>query len=169
MKNLSLLPLIIFLLFGFLSVSVFPQVINTELNALVENADIILTGKVSEKNSYWNNHKTRIYTDVVIQTDENLKGNYTGETISIVTAGGEVGEIGEMYSHTPRFKDNEEVLLFIKKDNKNNSYKILEGENGKISLIENKITGEKVTSSNKKISTLKKEIKDYVNKKTQQN
>jgi hypothetical protein len=169
MKNLSLLLSIIFLLFGFFSTSISSQVINTELNTLVENADIILTGKVSEKNSYWNNHKTRIYTDVVIRTDENLKGNYTGETIRIVTAGGEVGEIGEIYSHSPRFRDKEEVLLFIKKDNKNNSYKILEGENGKISLIENKITGEKVTSSNKKITALKKEIKDYVNKKTQQN
>lgn len=162
MKNLSLFLSIIFVLFGFFSVSVFPQVINTELNTLVENADIILTGKVSEKNSYWNNHKTRIYTDVVIRTDENLKGNYTGETIRIVTTGGEVGEIGEMYSHLPRFKDKEEVLLFIKKDNKNNSYKILEGENGKISLIDNKITGEKETSSRRNLSSVKKEISTYL-------
>lgn len=162
MKNFSLIHSIIFVLFGFFAVSVFPQVINTELNTLVENADIILTGKVSEKNSYWDNHKTRIYTDVVIQTDENLKGNYAGKTIRIVTAGGEVGEIGEMYSHSPRFKDKEEVLLFIKKDNKNNSYKILEGENGKISLIDNKITGEKESSSRRNLSSIKKEISTYL-------
>ena len=77
--------------------------------------------------------------------------------------GGEVGEIGETYSHMPRFEDKEDVLVFLKKDEKSADYKVYNGENGKISVINDFKTGEKVTTSNVQINSLKAQIKNYIN------
>ncbi len=138
------------------------QSIQSELKSLTDGADVILTGKVINQTSSWNADRSRIYTEVTLRADEYLKGDYSENTLSVKTLGGEVGEVGELYSHMPKFTNDEEVLLFVKKDNKDLSYRVLNGEEGKLTLYEDKATGEKVTSFNKKISTLKKEIKSYV-------
>ncbi|MEJ2194268.1 MAG: hypothetical protein P8X73_05345 [Ignavibacteriaceae bacterium] len=135
-----------------------------EIKFLTEKADLILIGKVSERNSRWNKDNTRIYTDVVLNVDEYLKGSGNDDKIIVTTLGGEIGEVGELYTHMPRFNSEEDVLIFLKQDQKNMSYNVLNGEDGKLTLYEDNITGEKVTSSNKKISSLKQEIKNYVEK-----
>ena len=155
-------PLFVFLLLsGFKSTSL-SQTIHSDIQSLSKGADVILTGKVSKQNSSWNKDKSRIYTDVTLEVEEYLKGNNGNKTLVVTTPGGEVGEVGELYTHMPRFSKDEEVLLFVKKDTKDMSYKVVNGEEGKIALYTDKKTGDKVTSSNRKISTLKKEIKNYV-------
>ena len=139
----------------------FAQQIASELKELSKGADVILTGKVTEQASSWNENKTRIYTRATIQVEEYLKGINSGSSIIVTYLGGEVGEIGEMYSHMPRFEDNEEVLVFLKKDEKNADYKVFSGEEGKISVINDPQTGEKVTTSNVRISSLKAQIKSF--------
>ena len=69
-----------------------------------------------QKKSDWNQDKTRIFTKVTIQVDEYLKGNNSGKTMVINTPGGEVDGIGELYTHMPSFKDDEDVLVFAKED-----------------------------------------------------
>jgi hypothetical protein len=91
-----------------------------------------------------------------------LKGTTFHSKIIITHPGGEIGAVGEVYSHVPRFYDDESVLLFLKRDKDNVSYKVLEGEAGKISLTVDKLTGEKVTSDRKYVSAYKKEIRSYV-------
>ena len=134
----------------------------TNIKVLTEKADLILIGKVSAQNSRWNANKTRILTDVTLNVDEFLKGTTNNEKLVLTTLGGEVGDVGELYSHMPRFNNEEEVLIFVTEDKQNKSYKVLNGEDGKLTLYEDEITGEKVTSSNKKISSLKNEIKNYM-------
>ncbi len=141
----------------------FAQQIATELNELSKGADVILTGKVTQQASSWNEDKTRIYTRATIQVDEYIKGSNTGNTVTVKYLGGEVGEVGEMYSHMPRFEDKEEVLVFLKKDEKSNDYKVFNGENGKISVVNDPKTGEKVTTSNVRISSVKAQIKAQIN------
>jgi hypothetical protein len=97
-----------------------------------------------------------------LEVEEYLKGNNNNKTLVVTTPGGEVGEVGELYTHMPRFSKDEEVLLFVKKDKQETNYKVLNGEDGKMTLYTDKKTGEKITSSNKKISKLKNEIKNYV-------
>jgi hypothetical protein len=138
------------------------------LKELSDKSDVILEGKVVKQNSSWNQNKTRIFTEVTVQVDEYLKGSKGNKTLVVTTPGGEVGDVGELYTHMPKFSNDEQVLLFVKEDKKDKSLKVANGEEGKITLYDDKITGEKVTSSNQKISTLKKQIKDYVNKKPQQ-
>ena len=62
--------------------------------------------------------------------------------------GGEVGDVGELYSHMPVFKEKEDVLVFLKKNEQDKEYRILKGEEGKISVFADEKSGEKVTSSN---------------------
>lgn len=167
MRTKTYLPFLILILTACFSTGVFSQSIQTKMKELSENSDIILEGKVIQKKSNWNENKTRIYTNVTLQVDDYLKGNQGNKTIVVTTPGGEVGEIGELYSHVANFNNNEDVLVFVKEDKKNKNYKVLNGEEGKMTLYNDKITGEKVTPSNMKMSKLKEEIKDYVNKQPQ--
>ena len=141
--------------------NIYSQTMQSEIKSLSKDADVILTGKVIRQKSSWNGDKSRIFTNVVVQADEYLKGEHSGNTISLVTPGGEVDGVGELYSHMPEFKNDEEVLLFLKKDKKTNQYKVSGGEEGKLTLYKNK-NGETVTSSNTKISFLKEQIKNLV-------
>ena len=133
-----------------------------EFKALSKGADVILTGKVAKQKSEWNADKTRILTHVTIEVDDYLKAANYQKDIVVTHLGGEVGSVGELYTHVPSFKNNEEVLLFLKKDNLNRAYKVVDGEDGKWSIYKDDKTGEKITSSFVKISALKKEIKNYV-------
>ena len=144
---------------GFISIA-FSQQSEAKLKQLTTNADVIVTGKVSGKTSSWNMDKTRIYTEASLQVDEYLKGNNTGNSVVITYPGGEVNGIGELYTHMPKFENNEDVLVFLKKDVK--GYKVFDGEEGKIQIIKDAKTGEKITSSNVRINYLKTKIKNYL-------
>ncbi len=162
MRTKYIYPLFAILLLSGFKISTLSQTKPTDIKNLSAGADVILTGKVSKQNSSWNKDKTRIYTEVTVEVDEYLKGNNNNKSLVVTTPGGEVGEVGELYSHMPRFSKDEEVLLFVKKDKKDLAYKVLNGEDGKMTLYTDKKTGEKVTASNKKISSLKNEIMNYV-------
>jgi hypothetical protein len=160
----------VYLIFSFLLLSSFgasslSQTIHSEIKALSKGADVILTGKVVKQKSSWDENKTRIFTKATLQVNEYLKGNNSDKALEVIYPGGEVGEVGELYTHMPKFVNDEEVLVFLKKDNKNASYKVLNGEDGKITVIKDEKTGEEVTSSNVKIKNLKAQIKSFLNEK----
>jgi hypothetical protein len=155
--------LIIVLLFGSQNL-LLAQSIQSDIKNLSEGADMIVTGKVVDQKSEWSSDKSKIYTNVTIQVDEFLKGSNNQNRIVIKNLGGEVGNVGETYSHMPTFQDDEDVLLFVKKSTKDESLRVFEGDEGKLTLYKDKKTGEKVTSKNIKASEMKKEIKNYVEK-----
>jgi hypothetical protein len=149
------------IVFSFYSTS-FAQLTSSDVESMSKNADVIITGKVTQQSASWNENKTRIYTQATIQVDEYLKGNSNGSSLVVIYPGGEVGDVGETYSHLPKFQDDEEVLVFLKKDEKSTNYKVFNGENGKISVLSDPQTGEKVTTSNLKVNSLKTQIKSYI-------
>ncbi len=162
MRSKSLYLFLFALIFsGFASVS-FPQQMNAKLQQLTKGADIIVTGKISKQKSNWNANKTRIYTEATLQVNDYLKGRNRENTVTVVYPGGEVGGIGELYTHMPRFKNDEDVLVFLKKERTGNGYKVFDGDNGKIRIVKNAKTGEEVTGSNIRISYLKTQIKSYL-------
>jgi uncharacterized membrane protein len=142
----------------------FSQQSNAKLKHLAKEADIIVTGKISKQKSNWNTNKTRIYTQATLNVNEYLKGNNKGNSVTVTYPGGEVGGIGELYTHMPRFKNEEEVLVFLKKENNGNSYKVFDGENGEIKILKDAKTGKEITSSNIRIEYLKTQIKSYLKK-----
>ena len=85
---------------------------------LSEKAELIVSGKVIQKKSSWNASKTRIYTKTTVEVEEYLKGNGNGNLVEITYPGGEVDDVGELYTHMPRFEYHEEVVVFLKKDQK---------------------------------------------------
>ena len=162
MLNMQKATFIVMLICG-ISLSAYAQPEATKLKKLSKKADIILTGKVTQKKSDWNEAKTRIYTKATLQVDEYLKGDTKKKSVEITYMGGEVGEIGELYSHAPTLSDKEEVLVFLKKDKKNNSYKILNGNEGKIKVFNKTKSKGKITDENLGIKALKAQIQSYIN------
>jgi hypothetical protein len=140
----------------------FAQEESSKLKRLSKDSDVIITGKVTQKESHWNESKTRIYTRTTVQVEEYLKGANAEYSIEIRYPGGEIGDIGELYSHMPRFEDEEEVLVFLKKDDKIMEYKVLNGEEGKITLLSDANSKNKVTTSNVPLEDLKLQIKSYI-------
>ena len=133
-----------------------------KIEKLAQDSELILTGKVIHKESSWNASKTRIYTRTTLQVEERLKGTDNQKSVEITTLGGEVGDVGEIYSHMPRFDENEEVLVFLKKDEDNKSYHVMHGKDGKIRLLSDIKTRKKVTGSNTKLEVLKSKIQGYL-------
>jgi len=162
MKNNIVFFIIIILIFILPISLLYSQQNPTNLKNLTHKSEIILTGKVHEKESNWNKNKTMIYTDVTIEVDEYIKGQNSEKSITVRHPGGEVGEIGELYTHMPRFNDAEEVLLFVKKDRSENNYKIVDGENGKLSILTDKQNGVRMTSSRESVKKIKDEIKRHL-------
>lgn len=163
---MAIKPIIIFFTFFVLTAlypTFFAQQLSVGLNELAQGADVIIIGKVTQQTSIWNEDQTRIYTRATIQVDEYIKGNAAGNTVTVKYLGGEVGDVGEMYSHMPRFDNDEDVLVFLKKDDSSNDYKVFNGEDGKISVINDQETGEKLTTSNVKINSIKEQIKSHLN------
>ncbi len=160
MKLKYLIMLIVILTFVGYQFNTFGQTAS-ELKYLSEGADLILTGKVVQQNSSWNEDRSRIYTNATIQVEEYLKGNNNEGSIVVTYLGGEVGEVGELYTHMPKFEDDEEILVFLKMDQRTSSYKVFNGEEGKLKIVYDKTTGEKVTTSNVQINSLKAQIKNF--------
>jgi len=162
MNSLNRFLFLMLIIFGLFLFS-FAKEKPSKIEKLSKGADIILTGKVTQKISKWNENKTRIYTKATLKVDEFLKGNNNGSSVEVVYPGGEIDEVGEIYTHMPKFNDNEEVLGFLKKDRKQKEFKVLHGEEGKITVIRDSKTNEKMTRSNVHINALKSQIKSIVN------
>jgi hypothetical protein len=134
------------------------------IKQLSGKADVILSGKVTQQESKWNASKTRIYTIATIQVEEYLKGSAGENSVEVTYPGGEVDGVGEIYTHMPTFHNNEEVLVFLKKDNRKNEYRVVNGEQGKITVFKDEKSGEQLTPSNIRIKNLKSQIKGILKK-----
>ncbi len=158
-SNKVLFFLLIFI--GF-SLPAFAQNDSAKIKKMTKGADVIITGRVTQKKSSWNENKTKIYTRATLQVDEYLKGQENGNSVEVIYPGGEVGEVGELYTHMPRFEENEEVLVFLKKDKNQKGFKVYDGEEGKITVVKDVKSNEKITRSKMHINDLKTEIKKYI-------
>ncbi|MEJ2634794.1 MAG: hypothetical protein P8184_05825 [Calditrichia bacterium] len=145
------------------SICIFAQNQPSALEKLALEAEMIVTGKVTQLESNWNEKQTRIYTTITINADQFLKGEQSDHTITIKEPGGEVGETGELYTHVPKFSMNEEVLLFVKKD-KSNNLRVAGGAKGKLSIITDKNTGSKTINGRQSYNILLKKISKILDK-----
>lgn len=112
--------LILILLTEFLAPQSSALMVRKSLEELTSQADSILIGKVEKIESRWNEEKTLIYTYVTISVKEHTKalsGMAEVKEVIVRVRGGEVGDIGLRVSDTPQFREGEEVLLFLKREN----------------------------------------------------
>ena len=98
------------------------QVRSLETAELTRQADVVVVGKVADVRSAWNHERTRIQTTVTVAVDpDHSRGPEGSGTIAVVTPGGEVDGVGEYYSHTARFRKDEDVVVFARKDSEGRS------------------------------------------------
>jgi len=83
------------------------------LDELAQKADSVVIGSVIESTSRWNNNHTCIYTEVVFNVEDVLKGTAKQGKVSLILPGGQVGDIGLTVSDVPRFETGEKAVLFL--------------------------------------------------------
>lgn len=82
------------------------------LEQMVRKSHRIILGRRVSQETYWNKTRTRILTATRFAVTEDLKGESRG-TATVVTVGGAMDGLTLLVSGTPRFRENEEVLLFL--------------------------------------------------------
>lgn len=133
--------------------------IQKTVTELTEKSNLVVVGKVLGIHSEWNKGKTRIYTNVTVNVEEFVKGSEPVKNIVITHLGGEVGSVGEIYSSTPRFKTNEEVMLFLHK-NKRGELNVTKGAEGKFIVKRDKATKMKMLENGESVENIKTLIRN---------
>jgi len=117
-------------------------VVKASAKQLTQESTAILTGKCTKTESFWNEKRTQILTEVRIRVDEYVKGNLGAEAV-ITIPGGRVGNIIYEVSDMPVFVEGEEVLVFLWRHPSGKNL-VTGALQGKISLVEDKGTGKKI-------------------------
>lgn len=82
------------------------------LEKLTRSSSVILRGKVTKIESFWNKDRTAIYSRISLQREEELKGTTQAE-VQVFLPGGTVDGRTTIVIGAPEFKEGEEVVLFL--------------------------------------------------------
>jgi len=160
-KHLLILLTILFLS-AITAEGIIAQTAHNNLENFVKRSEVIARGKVSQVKPEWDKEKSRILSKVSIDVSESYKGSETGKLV-ITHLGGEIGEVGELYSHEPQFTLDEEVLIFAKRD-KDNNLRVTRGYEGKLKITTDKTTGEKKIGASNSLNEFSSRIKSIIKK-----
>jgi hypothetical protein len=83
-----------------------------DLHELAREALTIVHGRVVDVRSQWTEGRRRIETVVTLEVRATLKGQ-PGETVSVRVPGGDMGRYTNVMIGAPRFREGEEVVLFL--------------------------------------------------------
>ena len=112
---------------------------------LTRQADVVVVGRVADVRASWTRDRTRIQTAVTVAIDQSLKGMTGGTSVMVLTPGGEVDGVGEYYSHTARFRKDEDVVVFARKGT-NGDLRVTGGEQGKVAVRRDAVTGTRMVA-----------------------
>lgn len=129
---------------------------------LTRQSDAVVIGKVASVRSEWTGGRSRIQTKVTLAVEEVLKGEKGKATLDLVTPGGEVDGIGEYYSHTAQFKQDEDVVVFVRKD-REGRYRVAAGDQGKMVIREDRGTGKRMVSEGAPLDLLTTRVREATN------
>lgn len=91
------------------------QIILQSPQQMGQASDLVVLGKVSTVRSYWNESRTKIFTETIIDVDEAYKGQ-AGAAARVVQMGGVVGNVRMHVHGAIVWSAGEEVLLFLEPD-----------------------------------------------------
>lgn len=128
---------------------------------LARRSDVVVVGKVSSMSSEWNNDKSRIFTRVTVSVDQYIKGDSGEHYVTVTTPGGEVDGVGELYSHSVRFVNDEEVVLFAVKD-RQGGLRVAGGDQGKYTVKKSEETGRPMVSNDRTLEEFVTHIKTVI-------
>jgi hypothetical protein len=155
-RRAILLPV---LLLAALSTNAIAQQKAVSAEDLARHADLVVVGRVADMKSEWAEGKTRIVTRVTLDVREHLKaGNTASKTVTIWTLGGEIGEVGELYTHVPTFQPNENVVVFLQKYG-SQDYVVAAGTQGKYNIERDPVSGETVVAGKQSLEEFRVAVK----------
>ncbi len=110
------------------------QVLRSTIPDLVEEAAIIVRGRVERTEARWiaNERGRHIHTTAYVNVAEVVKGSVTPGLLSLTIVGGTVGDTTEYVSDAVAFAQGEEALLFLK----GNPPSVIGGHQGKVLIVE---------------------------------
>lgn len=123
--------------------------VNAQIIKLTKDASLVIEGAVLSKNAFWNEERTRIYTDNKILVKSVFKGIPSDSILSVLTVGGEVDEFFQFQTHTIELQPNQHGYFFLIHD-KNNKLKLINDVHG--FCIENADLNPKIYAFGKKYS-----------------
>ena len=84
------------------------------ISELFDRCEHAVAGSVTSVDAYWNAEHTRIYTDIGIAVEEDLRGDFNApnDVLVLTELGGTVGDVTMVVEHAPRFAVGERVLVF---------------------------------------------------------
>ena len=156
-SSLTLLAILVFFFPALESTVLFGQSRILGTNDLANQSDVVAVGRVAAIRAEWNADKSRILTRVTLSVSEFLKGG-DEQAISILTPGGEIGEVGELYFGAPRFAQDEEVVVFVKRG-PNRAYTVTGGAQGKAVITSDVTSGAKMVGPEMKLEQLVASVK----------
>ncbi len=136
----------------------FGQAKPVTLEELTRNSEVVAVGQVKNMTSEWDETGTRIRTKVFLSVDQYVVGSGSGNSLTLYVPGGEVGTVGEIYSHMPVFKRDEQVMVFAAQD-KMHHYRVSAGEQGKFSIQKDPTTGKLMVPGHASLEEFTNQIK----------
>lgn len=83
------------------------------LERKTQESDVAIIGKVVEKESFWNDKKTMIFTSNKINVLGKIKGE-TPDVIEIITYGGDIEDKFQIWSDEQTLSSNSKGYFFLK-------------------------------------------------------
>lgn len=151
-------PVFVPLMFLLMSVEASGQSKEISFEQLARRAEVVVLGTVSSMESSWNADRTRIQTRVTLSVDEYWKGGHGGGSFAVIHPGGEVGSVGEMYSHMPRFAANERVVIFAERD-RQGAYRVSAGDQGKYTVMLHEVSGAPIVADGIPLEALRTTVR----------
>lgn len=105
-----------------------------------EESAVVVRGTVASVRSFWNEARTKVLTETVIQVDETYKGEAAG-AVSVLQLGGVVGHMRVHVHGALTWRRGEEVLLFLDRM-EGTSYRVAGFSQGKFLVERDPATGE---------------------------
>jgi hypothetical protein len=129
-----------------------------DTDELAGRADIVAIGRVVSLRSEWSDDGRRILTRATVAVEEYLKGEQPQRSLVITVPGGEVEGVGELYSHSARFKKDENVVVFVERDSRG-ALHVTGGEQGKFSIIKDERTEKQMVAQQRTLDELKTKVR----------
>ena len=114
---------------------------------MIEKADIIFAGKVTDQQSRFSPKGKMILTDVTFHVERHIfmKDEYVSASEGVIVltfAGGTVGDKNIRIPDVPTFKTGERYLIFARMDGKSYVSPVIGRFQGKFDIVTDEITGE---------------------------
>lgn len=104
-----------------------------DVEALTSTADEVVVGRVLGSNARWEG--SRIMTEVQVQVATPILGqSQPGQTLTLQTPGGRVGDLAQVIQGTPSFQEGQEVLLFLERNRRSGALRTVGLAQGKFTL-----------------------------------